>query len=218
MPRRDVASLAEHRHPHGQHAVVRRAVRIVARRAVLPHRRVLPQHRPAHLGVTAGAALGHRAAHLERLDVADRPVRVVARRARHLALAHRHVGDGAFGLGDLRPVARGAQRGLRRLDELAFQRLRAVHAVARAAGEVAALVGAAFPPGVIPAVVARQARPAHLARASTPRTSGCCPSSRRRRAPGPGPWQLSQPCAAAGERGFFAWACGVPLIDSTLSV
>ena len=31
----------------------------------------------------------------------------------------------------------------------------------------------------------------------------------------PGPWQLSQPRAAAGERGWAAWPCAVPLSDAT---
>ena len=54
-------------------------------------------------------SLVDRAADLQRLDVADRAVRVVARRARHLALAHRHVRDRALGLGDLQAMARRAQ-------------------------------------------------------------------------------------------------------------
>ena len=109
MPRRDVAALAEHRHADGQHAIVRRPVRVVTRRAVLADGRVLPEHRPAHLRVAAGAALADRAADLQRLDVADRAVRVVARRAGHLAFAHGHVRDGALGLRHLQPMARGAQ-------------------------------------------------------------------------------------------------------------
>src|SRR5262245_41799186 len=66
----DVAALAEHRHPHDQHPVVRRSVRVVTRRAVLAYRRVLPQHRTAHLGVAAGTQFADRAADLEVLDVA----------------------------------------------------------------------------------------------------------------------------------------------------
>ena len=31
----------------------------------------------------------------------------------------------------------------------------------------------------------------------------------------PGPWQLSQPCAAAGVRGLAAWPCAVALIAAT---
>ena len=55
VPRRDVAPLAEHRRFGDEHAVVVRAVRVVAGRAVLGDRRVLPQERPALLGVAARA-------------------------------------------------------------------------------------------------------------------------------------------------------------------
>ena len=41
MLARDVAALAEHRHADDQHAIVRRAVRVVTRGAVLAHGRVL---------------------------------------------------------------------------------------------------------------------------------------------------------------------------------
>src|SRR4029450_7038391 len=50
-------------------------------------------------------------------------------------------------------MARGTELGLRRLDQLPLGRFRAVHAVARRAGEVAALVSAALPPRVGAAVV-----------------------------------------------------------------
>ena len=53
----DVAALAEHRHADVQHAIVRGAVRVVAGRAALAHRRVLEQHRSTHLRVTARAQL-----------------------------------------------------------------------------------------------------------------------------------------------------------------
>ena len=53
MSRRDVAALTEHRHPDDQHPVVGRAMGIVARRAVLTDRCVLPEYGATHLGVTA---------------------------------------------------------------------------------------------------------------------------------------------------------------------
>src|SRR3954447_8909286 len=55
---RDVAALTEHRHPHDQHAIVRRAVRVMAGGAVLAHRGVFEQRRSAHLGMATGAAFG----------------------------------------------------------------------------------------------------------------------------------------------------------------
>ena len=94
--------------PDHEHPVVGGSVRIVAGRAVLAHRRVLEEHRSAHLGVTGRAELGDGAARLQVLDVGHRAVRVVARAAGHLALAHRHVRDRAFGLGHLQPMTAGA--------------------------------------------------------------------------------------------------------------
>ena len=91
-------------------------------------------------------------------------MRVVARAARHLAFAHRHVRDGAFGLGHLQPVARRADLGLGRLDQLPLRRLRAVHAVTRRAREVAGGVRAALPPRVCAAVVTGEACLADLRR------------------------------------------------------
>ena len=44
-----------------------------------------------------------------------------------------------------------------------------------------------------------------------------CPFASSSTCAWPGPWQLSQPWVAAGERGFFACACGVPLSESPLS-
>src|SRR6185295_5759573 len=136
----DVTALTEHRHPDDQHAIVRRAVRVVAGGAVLAHRRVLEERRSAHLRMTGRAQLADRTARLQILDVADRAVWVMPGPARHLALAHRHVGDGAFGLGDLQAMTRGARLRLRRLDQLTFGRLRAVHAVACGAREIAPVV------------------------------------------------------------------------------
>ena len=136
------------RHARDEQPIVRRAVRIVAGRAVLAHRRVLEEHRSAHLGVTGRAELGDRTAGLQVLDVADRPVRVVARRARHLAFAYGHVRHGPLGLGHLRAVARGTQLRLGRLHQLVFRRLGTVDAVAGRARDVPGRVLARLPPGV----------------------------------------------------------------------
>ena len=164
MLRRDVTALTEHRHAYVQHAIVRRAVRVVARRAVLAHRRVLPEHRSAHLGVTARAQLVDRTPDFQVLDVADRAVRIVARRARHLALADRHVRHRAFGLDDLLAMTGRAQLRLARLHQLVLERLRLVHAVTGRAREVSRFVGAAFPPRVTAAIVAGETGLAHLGR------------------------------------------------------
>jgi len=130
VARGDVAALTQHRHAHDEHAIVRRAVRVVARRTVLFHWRVFPQHRATHLGMAAHATLRHGAAHFERLHVADRTVRVVARGARHLSFAHRHVCDSALGLGDLQPMTCRADFRLCRLHELVRRGFRAVDAMA----------------------------------------------------------------------------------------
>ena len=130
----------------------------MARRAVLAYRGMLPQHRSAHLGVAGRTGFVNRAPDAQRLHVADRAVRVVARRARHLALAHRHVRHRALGLGDLHPVTRGTHRRLRALHELAGGRLRLVDAVTRDARQVPRLVHAALPAGVRASVVTRETR------------------------------------------------------------
>ena len=72
--------------------------------------------------------------------------------------------DGALGLGHLRAVARRAQLGFRRLDELVRERRRLVDAMAGRARQVARLVRAALPPCVRAAVVARQTRAIDLGR------------------------------------------------------
>ncbi len=125
MPGRHVAALTEHRHAHVQHAIVRRAVRVVTGGAALAYRRVFPQHRPAHLRVTARTGFIDRASDLERLHVADRPVRVMARRARHLAFADGHVRHCPLGLHHLHSMAGGAELRLGRLHQLARHRFRA---------------------------------------------------------------------------------------------
>src|SRR5688572_16190984 len=57
-----------------------------------------------------------------------------------------------------------ADFGLGALHQLTLERLRTVHAVAGGAGEVSRFVGTAFPAGVIPAVVTREARTARFFR------------------------------------------------------
>ena len=130
VARGDVAALTQHRHAHDEHAIVRRAVRVVARRAILLHWCVFPQHRATHLGMAAHATLRHGTADLERLHVADRTVRVVARGARHFSFAHGHVRDSAFGLRDLKAMTCRADFGLCRLHELVRRRFRVMNVVA----------------------------------------------------------------------------------------
>ena len=92
----------------------------------------------------------------EQLDV-GRSVRVVARRAFHLAFANRHVA-GAIELGDLVAMAVHAQLLLVRRLQLRGRRHRVMDAVARGAGDIARFVLAAFPQRVDALVVAGGAR------------------------------------------------------------
>ena len=139
-------------------------MRIVAGRAVLAHRRVLEEHRTAHLGVAARAGLGHRAPDLERLDVGDGPVRVVARRCRTSCLRAPACARPRVRSCSPASVARRAQLGFCRFNELVRERGRLVDAMAGRAREVARLVRAALPPCVCAAVVARQTRTIDLGR------------------------------------------------------
>jgi hypothetical protein len=159
-----MTALTQHRLPDSEHAIVGRSVWIVARRAVLSNGRVLPEYWPSHLGVTAHAALTNRAACTQRLDVADRSVGVVTGRARHLSLAYRHVRDRALRLGDLHPVAPGAELRFGGFDKLVLGGSGRVHAVTRRAGQVARLVHAALPSGVRAAVMARETSRTRLGR------------------------------------------------------
>ena len=90
------------------------------------------------------------------LHVADRPVRVMARRARHLAFANGHVRHRALGLHHLHAMAGGAHLRLGRLHQLVLHRLRRVHAVAGGAGEIPRGVGAGLPARMRAAVVAAE--------------------------------------------------------------
>ena len=70
-----MARLAEQRAAQLDHARVARAVRRVAGRAVLGHRRVLPEHRAALLGVALVAGVVHRRAHQLALGASCRAAR-----------------------------------------------------------------------------------------------------------------------------------------------
>ncbi|OGT64356.1 MAG: hypothetical protein A2993_00680 [Gammaproteobacteria bacterium RIFCSPLOWO2_01_FULL_47_190] len=67
-----------------QHAVVRRAVRVMTDGTFLPYRLVLPQERPALFRMALIAGLVDRI--LCQVSAAGRPVRVMAIGADHLAL------------------------------------------------------------------------------------------------------------------------------------
>ena len=79
--------LAQARPRNLQQEVIVRAVRIVTVQAILGHRRVLPQERPALLGMALEASLvdGRR---LQQV-FAVAAVRIMAIRAHHFAFAHR---------------------------------------------------------------------------------------------------------------------------------
>ena len=96
---------------------------------------------------------------LQLLHVADRSMRVVARRNRTScprapACARLRAQSSRPAVGDTWRTASVSVG----LDELLLDGLRNVHAVARRARQVAAFVRAPFPPGVIAAVMTRQAR------------------------------------------------------------
>src|SRR5262249_52354940 len=134
--------------------VVVGAVRLVAREAVLTHRRVLPQERPALLRVAREAEVVDRLGrdHLRLRAV----VRVVAARAAELPFAHPVVRD-PLPLPTDRRMAREARLLLGRRLELGFDGLRVVHAVTRRAREALPLVHAAVPARLAALVVTGQA-------------------------------------------------------------
>ena len=151
------------------------------------------------------------------LDVADRAVRVVARRCTTSCL--RAPACARPRARSWPPAAGGTSRTAAvsvALHQLALGRLRAVHAVARACRTDCAARARCLP--------SRRARRG----CGTPGTSRSsraglicpnfrmCPFASSSTCAWPGPWQLSQPWVAAGERGFFACACGVPLSESRL--
>ena len=151
VPRCHVTALAEKGQLGDQHAVVVAAVRIVARGAAVHDRRVLPQERAALLGVATRAALVHRGADTQQLDV-HRSVDVVAGRALHPAFADRHVIEALLLVRDgLVALRAGDLLGLGLHQLRPFRR---VHAVAVDALDVAVLVLTTVPQGVVAPVVA----------------------------------------------------------------
>ena len=86
---RDVARVANPRHANLQKLRIAAAVRIVAVCAILHHRGMLPQERPAALGVAVKTVLVHR--RLEELCWIRAAMRVVTTGAGYLSLSIRHV-------------------------------------------------------------------------------------------------------------------------------
>ena len=130
VPRVVMAPLAEERQLRYQHAIVVRTVGIVTGRTTFTaDARVLEQERSALLGVARSARFVHAVAGLQQSDV-GRPVRVVARRAFHLAFAHWHM-TRAIQLGDLVAMAGHALLLLRGGLQLSHWRFRMMNAVAR---------------------------------------------------------------------------------------
>ena len=86
---RDMAGIANTRHARLQQLRVAGAVRLVAVRAVLHYRRVLPEERTAPFGVAAQTVFVGRA--LQQLLGIGRAVRIMAAGAGYLAFAVRHV-------------------------------------------------------------------------------------------------------------------------------
>src|SRR5215831_8790444 len=167
-----VAFLAQERRAHLEQVGVRRAVRVVAQRAVLLHGLVRAHERPALLHVAHVAGVVDVVAHHHAR--ADRAVRVVAIRAGHQALAdrvaRRAVDQRAYVL-----VAGEADVGLREL--VAHRVARDVQLVAGRAGDVVALVSARFPVDARAPLVAGEAdlvllRRGHLGKAPRHRVRG----------------------------------------------
>jgi hypothetical protein len=135
---------------------------VMAGRAVLEHRRVLPQERPALLGVAADAALVNRGACLEQLHVGA-AMHVVARRAAHLAFTNRHVVEPVLLVRDVLVAGRAQfDFGLRL--ELGLLALRRVDAMAACATHIPVIVLAAGPQCMGLAIVAGRASIADLTR------------------------------------------------------
>ena len=86
---RRMALLAQTRPRNLEHLFLVASVRIVTVCAILRHRNVFPQVRPAFFGVAAEARFIHRGR--EEQLVVRRAVGAVATRALHLAFAERHV-------------------------------------------------------------------------------------------------------------------------------
>src|SRR3984893_15032166 len=142
MPGLGVALLAEARLCQLQHRLVVRPVGIVAVGATLDHGLMAPQEGAPLLRVAGEARVVQRR-FLEQ-GRGDRAVRIVARRARHLAFAERHVGA-PHRLGPLLDVAAAARFDLGGLGELMLGRDVLHHLVTVGAGHVARLVRAPLP-------------------------------------------------------------------------
>jgi hypothetical protein len=81
-----------------------------------------------------------------------------------------------------------------------LRRLRIVDAMTCSACEIPRFVLAAFPARVITTVVAREAGVVHVRRLHSGEFLDM-PFDSSSTCAWPGPWQVSQPCAAAGDRG-----------------
>src|SRR5687767_4775134 len=162
MARRDMAALTGNGRLGDEHALVRRAVRVVTGHAAVTAGRVLPEERAALIGVARGAGLANGVALAQQPHV-GRAVHVVARGALEFALAHRHVAR-SIQLGELVAMTRGADRGLRFFLQLFGLRLVVVHAVARRTRQLPRIVLAAIPECVLAAIVTCRARGAHVVR------------------------------------------------------
>src|SRR5712691_9492137 len=149
-----VALLAQPRLGDLQHLLVVGPVWIMAVRAALQDGRVLPEEGPALLRMAAVACIVERVLLQERGR--DGAVRVVARRARHLALAERHVRIAQL-LRALAEVAGPARVHHSRLGELVAGRDVLHDRVTARARDVARLVAAALPEEAGALRVAREA-------------------------------------------------------------
>ena len=150
-----VALLAEERLLDLQHLLVDGAVGVVTVEAVLTDGSVLPEERPALLGVARVAVLVDRG--LQDHLVVGRAVRVVAARALELALAQRHVARPEE-LGLLLQVAARAQIHLRLLEKRLRHLALGVRIVAVHARDVRLVVAGAHPVLLARLVVALHAR------------------------------------------------------------
>ena len=136
MTRGDVTALTDHRHARVQHAVVRRAVRVVAGHAALADRRVLPQHRPAHLGVTGRQLSFTELPTLRALTLAMEPCGLW--HDEQLILPSRTgMCATARSVFTTCTMADGAHLRLGRLRQVMLHGLRVVHAVTRRARQIA---------------------------------------------------------------------------------
>src|SRR5262245_16755301 len=158
-----VALLAQVGQAHAQQARVGAAMRVVADRAVLLHRRVVAHERPALLHVAGVTGVADRVAHHHRWP--DRAVRVVAVGAGDLALTDR-VARGPVDVGALILVAGEAHGHLG--DLVADRVLCGVDLVACRARGVLGCVHAALPVDAPPALVAGEAHLVLRVRGSLP--------------------------------------------------